>query len=72
MSVIGSFQSYSHLDLVSFPFCSLLVKSFQPDFRGGSFQPNFGGSLRHTLFLAVLVGNKVFLASPIFLCSFNR
>ena len=35
----GSFRSYS-----------LSVRSFRPDFRGGSFRPSFGGSFRPTLF----------------------
>ena len=47
----GSFRSYSRSDPGSFRSYSLSVRSFRPDFWGGSFRP--------TLFL------KVFLASPI-------
>ena len=51
----GSFRSYSLSDPGSFRSYSLSVRSFRPgsfrlDFRGGSFQPNFGGSFLPTLF----------------------
>ena len=54
----GSFRSYSHSDPGSFRSYSLSVRSFRPwsfrpDFRGGSFRPNFGGSFRPTLFYIV-------------------
>ena len=46
----GSFRSYSRSDPGSFRSYSLSVRSFRPNFRGGSFRPNFGGSFRPTLF----------------------
>ena len=51
----GSFGSCSRSDPGSFQSYSLSVRSFRPesfrpDFRGGSFRPNFGGSFRPTLF----------------------
>ena len=54
----GSFRSYSRSDPGSFRSYSLSVRlfrpgSFWPDFRSGSFLPNFGGSFRPTLFYIV-------------------
>ena len=54
----GSFRSYSRSDPGSFRSYSLLVRSFRPgsfrpDFRGGLFRLNFGGSFRPTLFYIV-------------------
>ena len=52
----GSFRSYTRSDPGSFQSYSLSVRSFRPgsfwpDFRGGSFRPNFGGSFRPTYFI---------------------
>ena len=49
----GSFRSYSRSDPGSFRSYSLLVRSFRPDFRGGSFRPYFGESFRPSLFYIV-------------------
>ena len=43
LSGLGSFRSYS-LSVRSFR-----PRSFRPDFRGGSFRPNFSESFRSTL-----------------------
>ena len=59
----GSFRSYSRSDPGSFRSYSLSVRSFRPDFRGGSFRPNFGGSFRPTLFYLDFYVLKVIPAS---------
>ena len=46
----GSFRCYSLSDPGSFRSYSLSVRSFKPNFRGGSFRPNFGGLFLPTLF----------------------
>ena len=72
----GSFWSYSRSDPGSFQSYSLSVglyqpESFQSDFRGGSFLPNFGESFRPTSFYTVLIGNKkIFWLVLFILCSF--
>ena len=72
----GSFWSYSWSDPESFQSYSLTVGlyrpgSFQSDFRGGSFLPNFGGSFRPISFYTVLIGNKnIFWLVRFILCSF--
>ena len=72
----GSFWSYSWSDPESFQSYSLSVGlyrpgSFQSDFRGGSFLPNFGGSFRPISFYTVLIGNKnIFWLVRFILCSF--
>ena len=60
----GSFRSYSRSDPGSFRSYSLSVRSFRPDFRGGSFRPNFGGSFRPTLFYIGFLGNRNFSSYP--------
>ena len=48
-----------------------LPGSFQSDFRGGSFLPNFGESFRLTSFYTVIMGNKkIFWLVLFILCSF--
>ena len=69
----GSFRSYSRSDLGSFRPYSLSVRSFRPDFRGGSFRPSFGGSFRPTLFYTVFFRYKqFFLLARLILCSYDK
>ena len=56
----GSFRSYSRSEPGSFRSYSLSVRSFRPDFRGGSFRPNFGGSFQPTLFFTRFIGIATF------------
>ena len=56
----GSFWPYSRSDPGSFRSNSLSVRLFRPDFRGGSFLPNFGRSFWPTLFNIVFSCVKSF------------
>ena len=59
----GSFQSYSLSVGLYRP------GSFQSDFRGGSFLPNFGESFRPTYFYRVLIGNKRYFGWSYLFCA---